>query len=145
MPQFDTSSFSSQLFWLFVCFSVLCFFMARHILPRIGSSINRRKTYINQHSKLIDKLNMEYRDLEEEQEKLQDEMHKDILKIMQNSQKELMEFKQNEIRKINNESRRLFTDAQKKIDDSFSEIDIESITNSISDDILKKIKEKSEV
>ena len=88
---------------------------------------------------------MEYRDLEEEQEKLQDEMHKDILKIMQNSQKELMEFKQNEIRKINNESRRLFTDAQKKIDDSFSEIDIESITNSISDDILKKIKEKSEV
>jgi F-type H+-transporting ATPase subunit b len=144
MPQFDASTFSSQLFWLFICFSTLCFFMARFILPKIGSNIQRRKTYIDQHSILIDNLNSEYKCLEEKQVKLQDQMQKDILKLMQNSQKELMEFKQEEIRKINKEIRSLFVESQKKIDDSFENMDVKSIVDSISKDILNKVKEKSE-
>lgn len=48
MPQFDPTHFSSQVFWLLVCFATLYFFSAKIILPRIQKIISERKALINQ-------------------------------------------------------------------------------------------------
>lgn len=42
MPQFDLSTFPSQIFWLIVLFSALYFVLARVALPRIGDVIDAR-------------------------------------------------------------------------------------------------------
>jgi len=42
-PPFDFSFFESHVFWLVICFGFLYFFMARVVLPRIGSVIETRR------------------------------------------------------------------------------------------------------
>lgn len=42
MPQFDPSTFPSQIFWLAVTFVVMYLIMARNVLPRIGEVLEER-------------------------------------------------------------------------------------------------------
>lgn len=42
LPQFDPSSWPSQLFWLAIFFGVLYWLMAGYFLPRIGGTIEER-------------------------------------------------------------------------------------------------------
>ena len=43
MPQLDVSTFPSQIFWLVVCFGVLCFAMATFLVPRIAKTLAARQ------------------------------------------------------------------------------------------------------
>lgn len=45
-PPFDPSYFASHIFWLIVCFGLFYFFMARVVVPRIGSIIETRRDRI---------------------------------------------------------------------------------------------------
>lgn len=42
MPQFDPSSFSSQIFWLAICFALIYFSMSKMFLPRIRDILKKR-------------------------------------------------------------------------------------------------------
>ena len=46
MPQFDPSSFASQVFWLVVVFGILYLLMSRVALPRIGEVLEERSERI---------------------------------------------------------------------------------------------------
>lgn len=46
MPQFDITTFPSQIFWLVVSFAVLYAIMATLVLPRIGSTVEARERKI---------------------------------------------------------------------------------------------------
>lgn len=46
MPQLDFSTFPSQLFWLFVSFTLLYYFLASHILPKIHDVLDKRQVKI---------------------------------------------------------------------------------------------------
>lgn len=48
MPQFDYINFSSQIFWLLLCFAVLYFFLSKVILPRIRDILADRRNLISQ-------------------------------------------------------------------------------------------------
>ena len=43
MPQLDTITYLSQLFWTFIVFAVFYAMMVKHILPAISTSIKIRK------------------------------------------------------------------------------------------------------
>jgi F-type H+-transporting ATPase subunit b len=43
MPQFEIATYPSQIFWLVICFSVLCVVMARYLVPRLRSSFEARE------------------------------------------------------------------------------------------------------
>lgn len=47
MPQFDISTFPSQIFWLIICFSILCFAMVTFLAPRLGSSLENRQRVLS--------------------------------------------------------------------------------------------------
>ena len=47
MPQFEPSSFASQIFWLVVCFAVVFLFAWRIALPRISATIDNRHQRID--------------------------------------------------------------------------------------------------
>lgn len=47
MPQFNSKTFSSQIFWLIVTFGILYFFITLMILPRIRENIRLRKNKIS--------------------------------------------------------------------------------------------------
>ncbi|GGI93411.1 hypothetical protein GCM10007973_32090 [Polymorphobacter multimanifer] len=46
MPQFDTSTFIPQLFWLSLIFGVLYFLVVRPTLPKVGRVIDERETRV---------------------------------------------------------------------------------------------------
>ena len=45
-PPLDASTFSSQLFWLFITFGLLLLFLAKVLLPRVGSILEDRSNRI---------------------------------------------------------------------------------------------------
>lgn len=47
MPQFDTSTFASQIFWLVVCFAIVFLFAWRVVLPRITATLEDRQRKIS--------------------------------------------------------------------------------------------------
>lgn len=47
MPQLDFTTYSSQIFWLLICFAVLYIFAAFVILPRIREILKERKGVIS--------------------------------------------------------------------------------------------------
>lgn len=46
MPQFDTSTFASQIFWLVVCFAVVFAFAWQIVLPRVAATLESRQRKI---------------------------------------------------------------------------------------------------
>ena len=47
MPQFDPSTFASQVFWLAIFFATLYFLMAKLALPKIGAVLDERQRKID--------------------------------------------------------------------------------------------------
>ncbi len=47
MPQFDFTTYSSQIFWFSICFFALYYCMSSIILPRVRGIIAERKTIVN--------------------------------------------------------------------------------------------------
>lgn len=47
MPQFDPSSFASQLFWLVISFVLLYLVVSRYAIPRIGQVLEQRQKMID--------------------------------------------------------------------------------------------------
>ena len=56
MPQLDISTYSSQVFWLVVCFSTMCVVMATLVAPRIGLSLHHRAYILQEHTMTAEKL-----------------------------------------------------------------------------------------
>jgi len=76
MPQFDTSTFISQIFWLTICLSLVIFCYARIFIPRFNKTIEKRLSKI--HYDIDQAKHMqEQADLlfEENQKKLNDARH----------------------------------------------------------------------
>lgn len=46
MPQFDPSTFPSQIFWLVICFGILFFVISRRVIPRIADIFHMRSSQI---------------------------------------------------------------------------------------------------
>jgi F-type H+-transporting ATPase subunit b len=57
MPQFDSSFFLSQVFWLAICFAALYFSMSKIYLPRISNILKERKKNIEHNSLISQELN----------------------------------------------------------------------------------------
>ena len=46
MPQLDVSTFSSQIFWLIICFGTLYYLLSRRALPRVSEVLEARQDRI---------------------------------------------------------------------------------------------------
>ena len=46
MPQLDVSTFSSQIFWLIICFATLYYLLSRRALPRVSEILEARQDRI---------------------------------------------------------------------------------------------------
>ena len=70
MPQFDISTFASQIFWLAVCIISLYIFMKRISLPRISRILEHRKEKINGDIHKSEELRISASNLERDYEKI---------------------------------------------------------------------------
>lgn len=80
LPQFDVTTFSSQLFWLALSFAVLYVFFAKKALPAISSTIETRNSTIRNDVETADKLSAQIRQLQDEYETAMDNARHDARK-----------------------------------------------------------------
>lgn len=69
LPQMDTSTYPSQLFWLFVCFVALYLLMSRLSLPRVGETLENRRAQKDANLKQASNWNEEAEKIKSEYEK----------------------------------------------------------------------------
>lgn len=90
MPQFDTTFFSSQIFWTIISFVVLYVVLGRWILPRIAANLQQRTNLIKaeiedaRHQREeVEELKLDYAEklshIDDEAKKLFDESEKRII------------------------------------------------------------------
>jgi F-type H+-transporting ATPase subunit b len=84
LPQFDTTTFSSQLFWLAITFIVMYFALAKIILPRLSKVMEDRQMTIKSDLEKADQLS---NDVEKTRQAYEDELEKAHLEARATSAK----------------------------------------------------------
>ena len=59
LPQLDLSTYSSQIFWLLLCFCLLWLMVSVFVTPKIADVVEQRKRKINEYIKKADSLNLQ--------------------------------------------------------------------------------------
>jgi F-type H+-transporting ATPase subunit b len=90
MPQFDVSSFSSQLFWLIIVFGFLYFLISRFIAPKAESILTQRNGFLEENISHAEEYNNRAKSIEAMREgKLEEvnshveDLHKQALEMME--------------------------------------------------------------
>ena len=85
MPQLDTSTYLSQIFWLLLTFLSLWFFMSWFIIPRIEDILEQRRRKIDGYIQKAEKINKQaLQSLEKYEKALKKAKEKANLRIEQN-------------------------------------------------------------
>lgn len=131
MPQLDTSTFTSQLFWLCICFFSMLFIMSKFIVPKIADILEQRQRKIDSYLNKAHTIKVEAEEsLKKYQDALSDATSKanEALAKTQNELNSYMQAKQEELSAV----------LQKKISAGEAEI------NKDKEEALTKIRDISE-
>lgn len=141
MPQLDTSTFTSQLFWLCICFFSMLFIMSKFIVPRIADILEQRQRKIDGY---LSKAHTVKIHAEEALKRYQDalaeatanadkalaETHEELNRYMQQKQDELAQ-------KLNKKIKAGEAEINKSKDDALAKV--KDMSEDLALDIVKKI------
>ena len=159
MPQFNSKTFPSQIFWLVVTFGILYFFITLVILPRIRENIRLRKNKISNDIERaegikidIEKMIKEYDiKIEDSKNKAKNMIRKALLKSA-NEYKSQLEMVKKQIAKKQMEAEQRIKTLQENAENNISEaaisisatmlnkLEYNNINKEKIEDILKKSK-----
>ena len=141
MPQLDTSTFTSQLFWLVVCFFSMMFIMSKFIIPKIADITAQRQ-------RKIDGYLNKAADLKEQAEAALRKYQNALAAATEKADKSLADTKDEMNRLISDKQSELEARLQKKIKEGEKEINagkeealkqIKAVSEDLALDIIKKI------
>ena len=141
MPQLDVSTFTSQLFWLLICFFSMMFIMSKFIIPKIADIMEQRQRKIDGY---LNKAAQFKQDAEDTLKKYQDALAQATAK----ANKSLADTKEEMNQLITQRQTELETSLQKKIKDGEKEInqekekalkEVKAISEKLSMEVIKKI------
>jgi F-type H+-transporting ATPase subunit b len=95
VPQLDVSTFSSQIFWLIICFATLYYLLSRRALPRVSEILEARQDRIaadlDQAQRLRREAESALATYEQAMAKAQDEAHAVLAEVQNQLQTETAE------------------------------------------------------
>ena len=141
MPQLDTSTFTSQLFWLVVCFFSMMFIMSKFIIPKIADIMEQRQ-------RKIDGYLNKAADLKEQAEAALRKYQNALAASTEKTDKSPADTKDEMNRLISDKQSELEARLQKKIKEGEKEINagkeealkqIKAVSEDLALDVIKKI------
>lgn len=141
LPQLDSTYYSSQLFWLFICFIILIVLFKKVFVPRMNSLLNKRDSIITEGKLSIDKLKTEIADLEDEIESIKRREIKQTSQIIKNAIAKTEKTLDEQLNFIKNENAEIIHAERLKFRsevDSLSSVYKSQIDN-FSNDLLQKL------
>lgn len=104
MPQLDLSTFPSQIFWLMVCFGILCFAVVVYLAPNMGKSLEQRQEKLTTLRESAEKFLKEAQDLSRHNEMTLETAHKEAAANLQKIISELTHFKDQKLLEFDRKS-----------------------------------------
>ncbi|MCF8462772.1 MAG: hypothetical protein K9G11_02555 [Rickettsiaceae bacterium] len=142
MPQLRIEFFSSQIFWLTICFLVLFLLFRFLFLPKIMFIINYRREQIN--SKLaLAKINVyKIEDMENEYESKLKAINTKIEVIKAESRKDIQAEFDTKLRQATEEIDAKFFAVKKELQEQFDDLDVPSEAKQLFEKLISKIVSK---
>lgn len=141
MPQFDPSSYTSQIFWLLICFGFLYFFLSAIILPRVKSIIDNRNQAVDKDNLSAEKLKSEISALEEKSRKITSEAESNYRQSIDKAIAKSILLKDDAFELFKKESKNSLLKCHEEIDDLVkkSQSDSDKLVNELTTLIENKI------
>ena len=147
MPQLEITTYPSQIFWLVISFLLLYLIMSRIIIPRISSVIKSRESEIKNNIHISEQMYKDTEIINNEYEETKKNIEDEARGII-NHLKEITN------KKINKSTELLKKRLEQKLEKNEQEIinkkkkalkEINKISLTLSDEILKKLSNKKEI
>ena len=141
MPQFDPEVFSSQIFWLLICFSLLYFFASKVILPRITDIVEKRENRIKSDELIASSMEKKVSELDATSEKLRANANLTYQKSIESVLKDCALKREKLLNKSKDDIAKMDVKSEKKIADFISKSlgDFNSSATGIAGIIVKKL------
>ena len=115
MPQFDVTTFSSQIFWVVIIFVLLYFIMARFALPRVAEVMEERQDKIDDDLSKAERLKNEAETVLAEYEKAIAEARSEAGKLMQAASDAITEEQAKRQTELNSDLNQRTLEAERRI------------------------------
>lgn len=146
MPQLDPSSFSSQVFWLIIIFTILFILINYIFMPKIIKVHSERKKIIDENIHVAERNNKTIEDLNNRIEENISKAKLEAEKIFRVSYEKNMKFFNSEIKtqmkRFDDRENKILTEIASKKKEVEKNLEVYCIT--LSDNIYKKILKKDE-
>lgn len=141
LPQFDVTTFSSQLFWLLITFTILYVFFANKTLPALSSTIDMRKTTIRNDIETADKISEDVDQLKSDYEAAMTKAHNDARLARVAVENDIRNKSEAETAAFNQKSMDAIAELERKAEVAKATIqkDLESVATSLTNDIITKL------
>ncbi|MDR1488434.1 MAG: hypothetical protein LBI26_01695 [Holosporales bacterium] len=140
MPQFDTSFYFSQIFWLVLCLGFLLILVKRVFIPRMNTSLFKRKEDISKYTKVVENLEKSVNQMKDKISELEKKQDKMITRIIETSNNNFEQVIENQSRAVQEENESLIGSMRFRLRDEIK--NIESSFKSYVDDIAVSVYEK---
>jgi F-type H+-transporting ATPase subunit b len=141
LPQFDTSTFASQLFWLAITFFILYTYFSRVALPRISATIEQRHATIKGDLEQADKLSNKIDATREQYESAISNAHNNARSTIAEMEQSIRADADVQSREFALTSSAAVTDLEAKADKAKQKIksDLNAIAETLTADIIAKL------
>ncbi len=123
LPQLDFSFYSSQFFWLVVCFCILIFAFKKFFIPRMNNPLSRRDTVIENGKISISRLEAEIEKLENEINNMKSLEIKKSAEIIKNVVKKSEKILRGQLMVVKDENEQLITGMRKRFKDEMKSLE----------------------
>lgn len=141
LPQFDVTTFASQLFWLAIAFGALYLFFAKKALPALSETIDMRKLTIKNDITAANKLSKDVDRLQTDYEKAMTKAHNEARTTAMAIENDLRLESERESQIFREKSMKAITDLESRAEQAKEAIrsELETVASEIAADIISKL------
>ena len=141
LPQFDVTTFSSQLFWLLIMFVILYVFFAKKALPTLSKTIEDRRNTIRTDLEMADKLSMDVDQTRQEYETAMQNAQNDARIEITNAETEMRAEAEKQANEFKDHSAAEVDKVEKRAMDAKNEVmkDLENSIHELTAQIVKQV------
>jgi F-type H+-transporting ATPase subunit b len=145
LPQFDVTTFSSQLFWLAISFTLLYVFFSRYALPSLSSTIEERRLVISNDLKEADALSGKVEKTRADYEQAMQLAYNDARLAIVNTEQYIREQADIQAQQFKEKSAAAVHDLEQQSEMAKAKIkgDLKEIAQDLTGDVIKKLTELS--
>jgi len=141
MPQFDLATFSGQMFWLIIVFSLQYFIIAKLVVPGFKALFNRRAKHLGHQLQEAEKLSKKSEELRLDYEQKLEEVKKKHAELLDKASKEIESTSETKLAALEESFIKEVKQREKKLDKAQKDIEtaIDEATLDLASGLLNKV------